>query len=81
VHVLDADAPRPKSNWRKDSEMLTAVALEEQLAAVARNRLRVLVVGAGVAGLTLAQVLRAEGWTRSWWTVGTWMPIPATCWD
>jgi hypothetical protein len=26
--------------------MLTAVALEEQLAAVARNRLRVLVVGA-----------------------------------
>jgi salicylate hydroxylase len=41
--------------------MLTPVALEEQLAAVGRNRLRVVVVGAGVAGLTLAQVLRAAG--------------------
>jgi salicylate hydroxylase len=41
--------------------MLTPVALEEQLAAVRGNRLRVLVVGAGVAGVTLVQVLRAEG--------------------
>ncbi|HWU11962.1 MAG TPA: NAD(P)/FAD-dependent oxidoreductase [Streptomyces sp.] len=41
--------------------MLTPVALEEQLAAVRRNRLRVLVVGAGVAGVTLAQFLRAAG--------------------
>jgi salicylate hydroxylase len=61
VHVLDPDAPRPMSNWRKESEMLTAVDLEEQLAAVATNRLRVLVVGAGVAGVTVAQFLRAAG--------------------
>jgi 2-polyprenyl-6-methoxyphenol hydroxylase-like FAD-dependent oxidoreductase len=41
--------------------MLTPVALQEQLSAVRDNRLRVLVVGAGVAGVTLAQFLRAEG--------------------
>lgn len=41
--------------------MLTPVALDAQLTAVRENRLRVLVVGAGVAGVTLAQFLRAAG--------------------
>ncbi|MFW3171265.1 FAD-dependent oxidoreductase [Geodermatophilus sp. CPCC 206100] len=41
--------------------MLAPVTLEEQLTAARRSRLRVLVVGAGVAGVTLAQYLRAAG--------------------
>jgi salicylate hydroxylase len=41
--------------------MLEEVALEKQLAAVQGNRLRVLVVGAGVAGVTVAQLLRTAG--------------------
>jgi 2-polyprenyl-6-methoxyphenol hydroxylase-like FAD-dependent oxidoreductase len=41
--------------------MFAATPLREQLAHVQGDRLRVLVVGAGVAGLTLAQALRAGG--------------------
>src|SRR5918995_3137262 len=41
--------------------MLEPVALGDQLAAVRRDSLRVLVVGAGVAGVTLAQYLRTAG--------------------
>lgn len=41
--------------------MFVATPLREQLAHVQGDRLRVLVVGAGVAGLTLAQALRAGG--------------------
>lgn len=41
--------------------MFVATPLEEQLAHAQGDRLRVLVVGAGVAGLTLAQALRAGG--------------------
>ncbi|WP_369134018.1 FAD-dependent oxidoreductase [Modestobacter sp. I12A-02662] len=40
---------------------LRPVSLPEQLAAVRRDPLRVLVVGAGVAGVTLAQLLRTAG--------------------
>ncbi|MGH3320280.1 MAG: FAD-dependent oxidoreductase [Streptosporangiaceae bacterium] len=41
--------------------MLTPTTVADQLAAARDDRLRVLVVGAGVAGLTLAQLLRAQG--------------------
>ncbi|MGI9063479.1 MAG: FAD-dependent oxidoreductase [Pseudonocardiaceae bacterium] len=41
--------------------MLTAMSVRAQLGAVRRDPLRVLVVGAGVAGVTLAQLLRQEG--------------------
>ncbi len=41
--------------------MLEPVPLPEQLAAVRRDPLRVLVVGAGVAGTTVAQLLRTAG--------------------
>ena len=41
--------------------MLTATSVQTQLGAVRADRLRVLVVGAGVAGVTLAQLLRQEG--------------------
>ncbi|GAA4661349.1 FAD-dependent oxidoreductase [Streptomyces youssoufiensis] len=41
--------------------MLEHTSLEEQLEAVAVDRPRVLVVGAGAAGLTLAQLLRRQG--------------------
>ena len=41
--------------------MLEPVALGDQLAAVRTDSLRVLVVGAGVAGVTLAQYLRTVG--------------------
>jgi 2-polyprenyl-6-methoxyphenol hydroxylase-like FAD-dependent oxidoreductase len=41
--------------------MLEPFALGDQLAAVRRDSLRVLVVGAGVAGVTLAQYLRTAG--------------------
>ncbi|WP_222262974.1 FAD-dependent oxidoreductase [Modestobacter marinus] len=41
--------------------VLESVPLPEQLAAVGRDPLRVLVVGAGVAGVTLAQLLRTAG--------------------
>jgi len=41
--------------------MLTATSVQAQSGAVRADRLRVLVVGAGVAGVTLAQLLRQEG--------------------
>jgi 2-polyprenyl-6-methoxyphenol hydroxylase-like FAD-dependent oxidoreductase len=41
--------------------MLQPVSLQDQLASVRSGRLRVLVVGAGVAGVTLAQLLRRDG--------------------
>lgn len=41
--------------------MLEATSIQDQLAAVQDDPLRVLVVGAGVAGVTLAQLLRREG--------------------
>lgn len=41
--------------------MLEPTPLRDQLEAVRGDRLRVLVVGAGIAGLTLAQLLRREG--------------------
>ncbi|WP_117212186.1 FAD-dependent oxidoreductase [Allorhizocola rhizosphaerae] len=41
--------------------MLQETSLRAQLEAAARDRLRVLIVGAGVAGLTLAQLLRRQG--------------------
>lgn len=41
--------------------MLTSVSVEQQLGQVQDDPLRVLIVGAGVAGLTLAQLLRAQG--------------------
>ncbi|GAA4490175.1 NAD(P)/FAD-dependent oxidoreductase [Microbacterium panaciterrae] len=41
--------------------MLEPVALNIQLARQTSDRLRVLIVGAGIAGLTLAQLLRADG--------------------
>jgi 2-polyprenyl-6-methoxyphenol hydroxylase-like FAD-dependent oxidoreductase len=41
--------------------MLEPVSLREQLEAAREDRLRVLVVGAGIAGLTLAQSLRRSG--------------------
>lgn len=41
--------------------MLETVPLRRQLEAVREDRLRVLIVGAGIAGLTLAQSLRREG--------------------
>ena len=41
--------------------MLTDTALSEQLAAQHDDRVRVLIVGAGIAGITLAQLLRAQG--------------------
>lgn len=41
--------------------MLDATPLDTQLAAQADDRLRVLVVGAGMAGLTIAQMLRHDG--------------------
>ena len=41
--------------------MLEPVPLSQQLAAVRNDTVRVLVVGAGVAGVTLAQLLRRAG--------------------
>lgn len=41
--------------------MLTDTPLESQIAAQRDDRLRVLIVGAGMAGLTLAQLLRRDG--------------------
>ncbi|MCC3764922.1 FAD-dependent monooxygenase [Glycomyces sp. TRM65418] len=41
--------------------MLEPTSLQEQLEAAREDRLRVLVVGAGIAGLTLAQLLRRDG--------------------
>lgn len=41
--------------------MFVDAPLEEQLGRQRGDRLRVLVVGAGVAGLTLAQLLRRKG--------------------
>ncbi|MGH3925278.1 MAG: FAD-dependent oxidoreductase, partial [Pseudonocardiaceae bacterium] len=41
--------------------MLTSTTVSAQIAAARDDRLRVLVVGAGVAGLTLAQLLRGQG--------------------
>ena len=41
--------------------MFIATSLAEQIARAQNDRLRVLIVGAGIAGLTLAQVLRADG--------------------
>ncbi|MFD5214155.1 FAD-dependent oxidoreductase [Microbacterium sp. NPDC058345] len=41
--------------------MLTATPLAEQLDAQRDDRLRVLVVGAGIAGITIAQLLRRDG--------------------
>jgi len=41
--------------------MFVSAMLQDQLEAMRTDRLRVLIVGAGVAGLTLAQLLRAEG--------------------
>jgi len=41
--------------------MRIATGVEEQLASVKDDRIRVLIAGAGVAGLTLAAALRAEG--------------------
>ncbi len=41
--------------------MFIAKSLMEQIARVQEDRLRVLIVGAGVAGLTAAQALRADG--------------------
>lgn len=41
--------------------MFIATPVAEQIACVQQDRLRVLIVGAGVAGLTLAQALRADG--------------------
>ena len=41
--------------------MIHDVPLDTQLAAQADDRLRVLVVGAGIAGLTIAQMLRRDG--------------------
>ncbi|MBS1675247.1 MAG: FAD-dependent monooxygenase [Actinobacteria bacterium] len=41
--------------------MIEPTPLDVQLAAAADDRLRVLIVGAGIAGLTLAQLLRRDG--------------------
>lgn len=41
--------------------MLIPVSMEQQLSQMRGDALRVLIVGAGVAGLTLAQLLRAQG--------------------
>ncbi|MEJ1089664.1 NAD(P)/FAD-dependent oxidoreductase [Microbacterium sp. Mu-80] len=41
--------------------MLNDTTLSEQLAAQRDDRLRVLIVGAGIAGITLAQLLRTQG--------------------
>lgn len=41
--------------------MLTDTSLADQLAAQRDDRLRVLIVGAGIAGITLAQLLRRDG--------------------
>ena len=41
--------------------MLDATPLDTQLTAQADDRLRILVVGAGMAGLTIAQMLRHDG--------------------
>lgn len=41
--------------------MLMSVPLDDQVGAIHGDRLRVLVVGAGVAGVTLAQLLRRQG--------------------
>lgn len=41
--------------------MFAATSVGDQLAAAREDQLRVLIVGAGVAGLTLAQLLRARG--------------------
>lgn len=41
--------------------MLMPLSLDEQIQAARDDRLRVLVVGAGVAGVTLAQSLRGQG--------------------
>lgn len=41
--------------------MLVSTSLQHQLEGMRNDRLRVLIAGAGVAGLTMAQLLRAEG--------------------
>ena len=61
VELLDTDVRCLGPSPERTREMLAPVALEEQLTTVRGNRLRVLVVGAGVAGVTLAQFLRAAG--------------------
>jgi threonine dehydrogenase-like Zn-dependent dehydrogenase len=60
--------------------MLEATSIQTQLAAAGDDRLRVLVVGAGVAGLTVAQLLRARGCGRCWSSGRAARPAAATCW-
>jgi threonine dehydrogenase-like Zn-dependent dehydrogenase len=64
----------------KEETMLEATPIQAQLADARGDPLRVLVVGAGVAGLTVAQLLRAQGLHPVLVEGRRARPAAATCW-
>lgn len=58
--------------------MLVPTRSEDQVTAACGDRLRVLVVGAGIAGLSAAQLLRRRICIRCCWSA---RPQGSTCWD